>query len=251
MQEPADLSVQEFDVRQQTVGQITYMTVSLILPTVYEADGYMTVTLPSTVEINQSYFGCKYYIGFYNDVDSDKCSVEGKVVRIDGNVSQKKITFQVNSIVNPANTKPTESFIFHIYDSHQHMIASSLNQPAIFYTPSPASMSAVSVKRQDSTVGTVASEATNVIDFSVTSSNLMQTGEMIEYQVPFSQFILTDNGSSLSCQSFGPTGNSPVATPCSASVPGSDEFFILRYSVTCPSMCPPRTQFTLRVIEGI
>ena len=63
------------------------MTVTLILPTVYEANGYLTVTLPPTVEINQSYFSCKYYIGFYLDDDTDKCSFDGKVVRIDGNVS--------------------------------------------------------------------------------------------------------------------------------------------------------------------
>ena len=128
MTEPASLTVEGFDLRSQTVGQITYMTVTLILPTVYEANGYLTVTLPATVDINQSYFSCKYYIGFYLDEDADKCSFDGSsVVRIDGNVSQKKITFQVNSIVNPANTKTTDSFIFHIYDSHQHMIASTIN----------------------------------------------------------------------------------------------------------------------------
>ena len=104
------------------------MTVKLILPTVYEANGYLTVTLPTSVDLNQSYFSCKYYIGFYLDEDTDKCSFDGSsVVRIDGNVSQKKITFQVNSIVNPPNTKTTDSFIFRIYDSHQHMIASTIN----------------------------------------------------------------------------------------------------------------------------
>ena len=35
-----------------TVGDTTVMTVTMILPTVYEANGYLTVTLPSTVDIN-------------------------------------------------------------------------------------------------------------------------------------------------------------------------------------------------------
>jgi len=104
------------------------MTVTLILPTVYEAKGYLTVTLPSTVETNANYFSCQYYIGFFSDQDTDKCSMmSSKVIRIDGNVSQKQITFRINSIVNPANTKPTDSFVFHIYDPNNNMIASTLN----------------------------------------------------------------------------------------------------------------------------
>ena len=37
MQDPADLTVKEFNIQSTMVGLITHMTVTLILPTVYEA----------------------------------------------------------------------------------------------------------------------------------------------------------------------------------------------------------------------
>ena len=46
MQEAADIVVKEFNVQSKEVGKITFFTVTLILPTVYEAQGYLTVTLP-------------------------------------------------------------------------------------------------------------------------------------------------------------------------------------------------------------
>ena len=75
MQEAADMTVREFDIQSTTVGRITYITVTLVLPTVYEAEGYLLVTLPSTVTINQTYFSCLYYIGFSSDSDLDQCSI--------------------------------------------------------------------------------------------------------------------------------------------------------------------------------
>jgi hypothetical protein len=55
------------------VGRLTFFTATLILPTVYEAGGYLTVTLPSTVEVNSANFGCIYYIGFTSDSDEGQC----------------------------------------------------------------------------------------------------------------------------------------------------------------------------------
>ena len=69
--------------------------------------------------------------------------------------------------MNPANTKPTDSFVFHIYDPNNNMIASTLNQAPIYYSPSPANMPEVTVVRQDNTVGAVADPDTNTIDFTV------------------------------------------------------------------------------------
>ena len=67
MKEAADLTIKEFNVNSKVVGQTTYITASLVLPTVYEANGYLTVTLPATVEINSNFFSCRYYIGFFAD----------------------------------------------------------------------------------------------------------------------------------------------------------------------------------------
>ena len=126
------MTVKEFNVASRVVGKITSITVSLNLPTVYEAEGYLTMTLPPTVEINSQYFGCNYHIGFTSDSDIGQCSiVNNKLIRIDKNISQKQIYFTIISIVNPANTKPTDSFIFHIYDPVNNMIASTENQEAV------------------------------------------------------------------------------------------------------------------------
>lgn len=65
--------VKEFSIESNTVGRITFITVSLILPTVYETEGYLTVSLPSTISINPSYFRCEYFIGFSSDSSNDQC----------------------------------------------------------------------------------------------------------------------------------------------------------------------------------
>ena len=38
-----------FTVGPQEVGQLTWVTMTLMLPTVYEAEGYLTMTLPESV----------------------------------------------------------------------------------------------------------------------------------------------------------------------------------------------------------
>lgn len=63
--------VKEYVLESNTVGRITFITVTLILPTVYEKEGYLTVSLPSTVSINPSYFRCEYFIGFTSDSSND------------------------------------------------------------------------------------------------------------------------------------------------------------------------------------
>lgn len=98
MTDPAEITVQGFEVDPMEVGQMTWVTVTLTLPTVYEADGYLTMTLPETVEIKQD-FDCKFFIGFMSKDETGKCSLvsdtSSKVIRIDKNISAKSITFQV------------------------------------------------------------------------------------------------------------------------------------------------------------
>ena len=130
------------------MGKITFFTVTLVLPTVYESEGYLTVTLPDTVAINSQFFGCNYFIGFTSDSDIGQCSIQSsKVIRIDKDITQKSITFRVLAIVNPANTEPTDGFYFHVYDPVNNMIASTQNQEVVQYTPVPGALAAVSVTR--------------------------------------------------------------------------------------------------------
>ena len=84
------MTVKEFSIAIKEVGRPTQVTIALILPTVYEAEGYLTVTLPPTVKINQAGLRCKYYIGFAADQDGGQCSLtSSNVIRIDKNISQK------------------------------------------------------------------------------------------------------------------------------------------------------------------
>ena len=53
MQLPAEIAVDEFTIGPREVGQYSAATVTLNLPTVYEAAGYLTMTLPETVQIDQ------------------------------------------------------------------------------------------------------------------------------------------------------------------------------------------------------
>lgn len=141
----------------------------------FEAQSYLTVTLPSTVDVNSSYFGCNYYIGFASDSDMGQCSLteDSRMIRIDKDITQKQVTLRVLSIVNPANTMTTDGFIFHIYDPVDNMIASTVNQPVVAYTPVPGQLSSVTVTRQDSTVGALSAAETNVITVTVESANIL------------------------------------------------------------------------------
>ena len=78
-------------------------------------------------------------------------------------------------------------------------------------------------------MGAQASESSNNIDFSMTSRNVMKSAEVIEFKVPFSQFILSGSTNDVICQSFGVNGNTPVLNQCTAEVADSGEFFFLRY----------------------
>lgn len=71
MQEAADMTVSEFNVMNPTVGMITTVVVEVNLPTVYEADGYLLMILPSTVTINPSNLNCLFWFGFSSDSDFD------------------------------------------------------------------------------------------------------------------------------------------------------------------------------------
>ena len=63
---------------------------------------------------------------------------------------------------------------------------------------------------------------------------------------------MTGSVTDIKCQSFGPNGNAPVPTQCTAELPGSGDFFLLRYPVACMGgLCKPGTIFTLRIIAGI
>ena len=115
--------------------------------------------------------------------------MNSKVFRIDKDITQKQITFRVR-IVNPANTMPTGGFLFHIYDPFDNMIASTLNQLVVAYTPVPGQLTSVSVTRPDATVGSLANDNSNVIEFVVQSTNILLDNEKIEIKIPHSQFVL-------------------------------------------------------------
>lgn len=95
------------------------------------------------------------------------------------------------SIVNPANTKETEDFVFHIYDPVGNMIGSTVGQE-VRYTPYPGYLPNVSVSRGDPTVGSLASASSNNIEFLMESTNLLASNELIEFKVPHTQFTLVD-----------------------------------------------------------
>lgn len=72
-------------------------------------------------------------------------------------------------------------------------------------------MNSVRVQRLDETVG-ASTSVSKSIDFTVISSNSMKSEEVIEFEVPFSQFILTGSIQDVTCESFGPNGFAPVPT---------------------------------------
>lgn len=106
--------------------------------------------------------------------------------------------------MNPANTKETEDFVFHIYDPVGNMIGSTVGQE-VRYTPYPGYLLNVSSSRGDPTVGALASPATNSIEFLMESANYLASNELIEFKVPHTQFTLVDaTGAVVVCESSGP-----------------------------------------------
>ena len=89
------------------------------------------------------------------------------------------------------------------------------------------------------------------------TSNYLQDGEIVELDVPYTNFILVDeNASFLPCKTQGPFDASASMADCTLEVGPSS--FIVRYSVTCPSDdsfgfvgCPPMSTFSLLVTDGI
>ena len=86
---PAEMSVNSLELTSREVGERTAIEVALTLPTVPEADGYLTVTLPPTVSISQASLRCKCWVGFATGQGSGdgECSLSGDVIRIDTDVS--------------------------------------------------------------------------------------------------------------------------------------------------------------------
>ena len=185
MQEPAEIAVDDFVVGPQEVGELTWVTVTLILPTVFEEEGYLTMTLPGTVQISPNEFYCIYHIGFKSTVQSGGCTLTGsKIIRIDKNISAKQITFQVIKLMNPSHTKETDDFLFHIYDPMNNMIAQTPDQKSeryqpVRYTPLPGPLTSVDITRPDPTVGFEAVGEGNAFEFTIVTKNLLQSGEII------------------------------------------------------------------------
>lgn len=126
MQFPAEIRVMQYDFGNREVGEYNLIAIQLALPTIYEAEGYLTVTLPETVQISND-FQCIYHINFMSSDRTGSCSIvsnsNNKVIRIDKNISDRQITFQINMLINPPHTKETGDFVFHIYDPSDNMIA--------------------------------------------------------------------------------------------------------------------------------
>jgi len=129
------------------------------------------------------------------------------------------------------------------------MIASSINQSPVVYTPTPANLASVAVTRQDSTVGAKAHPQTNVVQFVLKTTNSLKNNEVIEFRVPVSQFLLTDIAE-VQCLSSGPQ-STMQPTACTIDMTPPAEHFVLRYSVKCVTVCPPQSTFTLSVTGGI
>ena len=106
------------------------LTFKLILPTTYQSGGYLTVGLPSTMSVKSGFLECFLHIGF--ESDQGFCNMEGDdKIKIFDNIKQTSLTFTISGIVNPPNTKLTETFVFRCYDPFGNEIGHSENQPPV------------------------------------------------------------------------------------------------------------------------
>ena len=86
--------------------------------------------------------------------------------------------------MNPSHTKETDDFLFHIYDPMNNMIAQTPDQTSerykpVRYTPTPGPLKSVEITRPDSTVGFKAAGESAAFEFTITTKNLLQSGEII------------------------------------------------------------------------
>lgn len=88
--------------------------------------------------------------------------------------------------MNPANTQPTESFVFTAYDPYDNIIAENIPDVILSYTPTPGALSSGQVTRTETTVG-----AKTGIEIEFTTLNAVQTGEIAKIQIPRQDFDLS------------------------------------------------------------
>ena len=65
--------------------------------------------------------------------------------------------------------------------------------------------------------------------------------------MPHTQLLLSEPF--LACESLAPTNPSPTATTCS--VEEFADYFLVRYYLSCPQNCAPKSLFTLYVKSGL
>ena len=73
-----------------------------------------------------------------------------------------------------------------------NMIAKTSEQTKVRYTPVPGPLVSVDITRPDPTVGFQAAGENASFEFTVVTKNMLQSGEIIEFRVPYTQFKLTD-----------------------------------------------------------
>ena len=92
-------------------------------------------------------------------------------IKIFDNIKQTSLTFTISGIVNPPNTKPTETFVIRCFDPFGNEIGHSDNQPEVIITPVPGTIKFPSVLRPNPTVGALAALGSNEFKFSFSSQN--------------------------------------------------------------------------------
>ena len=166
----ADILIEQLSVFSNTVGATNMLTFKLVLPTTYQSGGYLTVALPSTMSVASGFLECFLHIGF--ESDQGFCNVPSdNVIKIYDNIKQTSLTFTISGIVNPPNTKPTETFVVRCFDPFGNEIGHSENQTPVVIEPVPGTIKFPSVLRPDPTVGAIAAPDSNEFKFSFSSQN--------------------------------------------------------------------------------
>lgn len=149
---PAVIEIESVSVSTRRVGSRSTLTFKLTLPTEYSQGGYLLVTLPSTLSIDQASFQCILLIGFNSDNGFCSMPTEDTIMLYDA-INQKELVFAISGVINPPNTKPTDNFSILADDPDDNIIAYSKSLPSFGYTPIPGSISSVTSTRSVYVVG--------------------------------------------------------------------------------------------------
>lgn len=100
------------------------------------------------------------------------------------------------------------------------------------YTPVPGPLISVDITRPDPTVGFKAAGQSAAFEFTVVTKNMLQSGEIIEFKIPYTQFALIDDGQTMECRTRSSVSAELMAETCTVVLVNS-EYFLLRYPVYC------------------